>query len=224
MIKLKKKIVFFIISLVTTLSIGQYIVHADDDDHEYYEKYENHGEKEEHHKDYNGENDEKWDDDEDEEYYEDDGYYEDEENDSLAEQGKWNLWTRSMVQNDGVLPFNDSKTVNFAIEGKTIKCYVIPKNGDVFLPVQKLTEALGGQVTYYKTSKIMDAKLKDEQLIFRVNTNVVYENLTKTPMTSKTFLFNKDVYVPASVLLNAYGYSVDWQEEKQQFICQSLNK
>lgn len=223
MIKLKKKIVFFIISLVTTLSIGQYIVHADDDDHEYYEKYENHGEKEEHHKDYDGENDEKWDD-EDEEYYEDDGYYEDEENDGLAEQGKWNLWTRSMVQNDGVLPFNDSKTVNFAIEGKTIKCYVIPKNGDVFVPVQKLTEALGGQVTYYKTSKIMDAKLKDEQLIFRVNTNVVYENLTKTPMTSKTFLFNKDVYVPASVLLNAYGYSVDWQEEKQQFICQSLNK
>ncbi|MBO2536097.1 copper amine oxidase N-terminal domain-containing protein [Rummeliibacillus suwonensis] len=220
---MKKKIVFFIISLVTTLSIGQYIVHADDDDHEYYEKYENHGEKEEHHKDYDGENDEKWDD-EDEEYYEDDGYYEDEENDGLAEQGKWNLWTRSMVQNDGVLPFNDSKTVNFAIEGKTIKCYVIPKNGDVFVPVQKLTEALGGQVTYYKTSKIMDAKLKDEQLIFRVNTNVVYENLTKTPMTSKTFLFNKDVYVPASVLLNAYGYSVDWQEEKQQFICQSLNK
>lgn len=223
MIKLKKKIVFFIISLVTTLSIGQYIVHADDDDHEYYEKYENHGEKEDHHKDDDGENDERWDDDEEEEHYEDDSYYVD-ESDSLAEQGKWNLWTRSMVQNDGVLPFNDSKTVNFAIEGKTIKCYVIPKSGDVFVPVQKLTEALGGQATYYKTSKIMDAKLKDEQLIFRVNTNVVYENLTKTPMTSKTFLFNKDVYVPASVLLNAYGYSVDWQEEKQQFICQPLNK
>lgn len=194
--------------LIIGTSGGAYTAHADDDHHEYYEEHENHDEK---------------DHDDDENEYEnnyDSGYSED--NTFTSEQGQWNIWTRSLVQNIDLLPFNEAKKVTFKIENKAVEIYVIPKNGELFVPAQKLTKALGGQSTYYETSKILDTKMKEHQLIFRANTNVVFENKFKTPMPAKAFHFSKDIYVPASVILNSFGYSIDWKEGQQQFICQIL--
>lgn len=187
-------------------SNGAFIAHADDDHQEYYEEHVNHDEKE--HVDYN------------KEYEHDD--YKDEDSTYTSEQGQWNIWTRSLVQNIDTLPINEAKKATFNIENKNIELYVIPKNGELFVPAQKLTKAIGGQSTYYETSKILDIKLKEHQLIFRANTNVVYENMYKTPMSAKAFHFSKDIYVPVSVILNSFGYSIDWHEKQQRFICQSL--
>lgn len=221
MVKLKPKIGLLIIGLVTTLSVGRYSVYADDH-HDYDEKYE-HYEGEDHHdkKDYYDKyqnDDTKYYDDNDEQ--EDYGEYEA----NVTGEGTWNIWTRSIVQNDGNLPFTHSQTISMHFDNKTIKCYVIPREGTLFVPAKKVAEALNGKAHYYKTSKIMNVQLQDEQLIFRADTNVVYENLIKTPMPSKAFQFNNDLYVPVSVILNAFGYSVDWQDNKQQIICQLLDQ
>ena len=206
---MKKSIGLFLFILILGISGGAYIAHADDDHHEYYEEHENHEEKE-HDKKEHDKYENKY----------DNGYSE--ENTNTSEQGQWNIWTRSLVQNIDTLPFNNARKATFKIDNNTLKLYVIPKNGELFVPAQKIAQALGGQATYYETSKIMDIKLKDQQLIFRANTNVMYENMYKTPMPGKAFHFSKDIYVPASVILNSFGYSIEWQEKQQQFICQLI--
>ncbi|MFJ8262518.1 stalk domain-containing protein [Rummeliibacillus sp. NPDC094406] len=212
---MKKCIGLFLLILIFGTSGGAYIAHADEDHHEYYEEHEKHDEKEHDH-------DEKEHDDDEEEYENnyDNGYSED--NTYTSEQGGWNIWTRSLVQNTDTLPIKKAKKATFKIDNKTLGFYIIPKNGELFVPAQKLTKALGGQSTYYETSKILITKIKDHQLIFRADTNVVYENMFKTPMSAKAFHFSKDIYVPVSVILNSFGYSIDWQEQQQQFICQTI--
>lgn len=222
---MKKSIWILTPIMIFSLLGGQYIAQADDD--EGYEHHEKSG-------DFNGY---EHDDDHDEDKYDDhdeyehedhdeDKYYE--ENNQYAEnntvtQSQWNIWTRTATVNtDSTLPFKDAKTATFKIDNNTFKLYVVPKKGELFVPAGKLTTKLGGKSKFYKDSKIIDTNVNGNQLIFRANTNVVYENLIKTPIPAKSFEYKDDIYVPVSVILNSLGYSIDWQEGTQQFICQVL--
>jgi len=212
----KKSIWMITPIMIFCLLGGQYIAHADDDDdgNEHHEKPEHYEEQYKH-----DDHDEEQDDDK---YYEENNQYT-EDNSNTVEQGQWNIWTRSITDHtNSTLPFKDAKTATFKIDNNTFKLYVIPKKGEIFVPAGKLTKLLGGQSKYYKKSKIIDVKVNGNQLIFRANTNVAYENLVKTPIPAKAYEFNHDIYVPVSVVLNSLGYSIDWQEETQQFISQAL--
>lgn len=179
--------------IIFSLLGGQYIAHADDDD-EYDE----------------------------DKYYEENNQYL-EYNSNIVGQGQWNIWTRSITDNtNSTLPFEDAKTATFKIDNHTFKLYVIPKKGEIFVPAGKLTKLVDGQSKYYKNSKIIDLEVNGNRLIFRAETNVVYENLIKTPMSAKAYEFNHDIYVPVSVVINSLGYSIEWKEETQQFICREL--
>lgn len=215
--KVKKSIWMLTPIMVFSLLGGQYIAHADDD-----EGYEHH-EKPEHVEEYEHDDQEdEYDDHDEDKYYEENNQYA-EDNTNTDLQGQWNIWTRSTTDNtNSKLPFKDAKTATFKIDNNTFKLYVVPKKGELFVPAGKLTKILGGQSTYYKNSKIIDTNVNGNQLIFRANTNVVYENLTKTPIPAKSFEYKDDIYVPVSVILNSLGYSIDWQEGTQQFICQVL--
>ncbi|WP_102691001.1 stalk domain-containing protein [Rummeliibacillus pycnus] len=197
--------------MIFSLLGGQYIAHADDDDgYEHHEKNEHFDEEYEH------------DHDDEDKYYEE-NYQNAEDKLNTVEQGQWNIWTRSITDHtNSTLPFKEAKIATFNIDNNTFKLYVVPKKGELFVPAGKLTKLLGGQSTYYKNSKIIDTNVNGNQLIFRANTNVVYENLTKTPIPAKTFEYKHDIYVPVSVILNSLGYSIDWQQGTQQFLCQVL--
>lgn len=197
--------------MIFSLLGGQYIAQADDDDgYEHHEKNEHFDEEYEH------------DHDDEDKYYEE-NYQNAEDKLNTVEQGQWNIWTRSITDHtNSTLPFKEAKIATFNIDNNTFKLYVVPKKGELFVPAGKLTKLLGGQSTYYKNSKIIDTNVNGNQLIFRANTNVVYENLTKTPIPAKTFEYKHDIYVPVSVILNSLGYSIDWQQGTQQFLCQVL--
>lgn len=219
---MKKRIWILTPIMMFSLLGGQYIAQADDDEgYEHHEKskYFDGFEHDDHdHDKYDKHDEYEHDDDHDE--HDEEKYYE--ENNTVT-QGQWNIWTRTAtVNNDSTLPFKDAKTATFKIDNQTFQLYVVPKKGEVFVPAGKLTTKLGGNSKYYKDSKIMKTNINGNELIFRANTNVVYENLVKTPIPAKSFIYKDDIYVPISVILNSLGYSIDWQEDTQQFVCQAL--
>ncbi|WP_369436057.1 copper amine oxidase N-terminal domain-containing protein [Lysinibacillus fusiformis] len=215
--KNKKKSLVTALLVVGLLTHGV-IVQADDDhDHSY--------KKQEKYKDYD-------DDDDDESYqyemddeddYDDESYYLNEE---IYAEGIWNIWTRTVVADKGILPFVESKMVNLQVEGanKKLAFLAVPKDGQIFVPGKAVAQLLGAKATFYKTSKILAIQDQDNDLIFRAGTNVVYDNNVKTPLPALAFYLNEDLYLPISVITNGLGYIVEWQENSQMFLCQPLTK
>lgn len=208
------------ISLVVVLILAGFItndvvVHADDHKHEdkKHEKYKEY-------KDY------KDDDDDDEKYYDDDEeegetYY---FQDAVSAKGTWNIWTRTVAIDKEVLPFTNSQKVTLKVEGtnKEQTLFVIPKDGEFFVPGKAVAQVLGAKAIFYKMSKILDIQNEANELIYRAGTNVVYDNNVKIPSPAQAFYVNEELYVPISTITNGLGYVAEWQESKQMFICQPI--
>ncbi|GAB0169806.1 copper amine oxidase N-terminal domain-containing protein [Lysinibacillus sp. CTST325] len=208
------------ISLVAVLILAGFItndviVYADDHEHEdkKHEKYKEY-------KDY------KDDDDDDEKYY-----YDDEEEgdtyyfqDAVSAKGTWNIWTRTVAADKEVLPFTNSQKVTLKVEGtnKELSLFIVPKDGEFFVPGKAVAQVLGAKATFYKESKILDIQDGANELIYRAGTNVVYDNNVKTPSPAQVFYMNEELYVPISTITNGLGYIADWQESNQTFICQPI--
>ncbi|MGE7925998.1 copper amine oxidase N-terminal domain-containing protein [Viridibacillus arvi] len=167
----------------------------------------------------------------DEDYYSED-LYEDEydessNNDKLmtSEKGTWNIWTRNLAKSKEGLPFTDSKTVQLKVSAEnTVRdIYVIPKEGEFFVQGKLVSEFLGAKASFYKTSRILEVISKETKLIFRANTNVVYENNVKKPLPAISFYINEEIYLPLSTIANGLGYEVEWQENDNMFLCQKLS-
>lgn len=193
-------ILFFLIGSLTSLSIVQ----ADDDEYEDDNEYEEY---------------------EDYEDYEDDEYYYDETNtaNELAE-GNWYIWNKDVVSNKIELPFKDAKHVNIKTTNAedTLSVYVVPLEGEYFIPGKAVSQFLGATATFYEKSNILEVTSGEVELIFRSNTNVVYEKGLKMRMPGNSFSLNEDVYLPISVLANGLGYSVEWNEQDNSFVFQAL--
>lgn len=199
----------------------KYEDHEREDNYEDYEDYEYEGNDEDY-EDYEGENDEDYEDD-----YEESGYYEQggytnytTVTQPVTPASTWNIWTRETVNTKGNLPFTEAKTVTMkrANSTATIKSYVVPRDGEIFVPAQDVAGFLNADATYYPTSTILEVKSATAELVFRANTNVVYENNTKTPLPASAFTMNDTVYVPISALTNGLGYTVEWQEVSNSFV------
>ncbi|MGE7920055.1 stalk domain-containing protein [Viridibacillus sp. NPDC093762] len=171
--------------------------------------------------------------DDDEDYYYED-LYEDEyeydesgDDDELKtiEKGTWNIWTRNLAKNKENLPFTDSKTVQLKISTNNAirDIYVIPKDGEFFVQGKVVSEFLGAKASFYKTSRILEVTSKETKLLFRANTNVVYENNVKMPLPAISFYINEEIYLPLSAIVNGLGYVVEWQERDNMFLCQKLS-
>lgn len=193
-------ILFFLIGSLTSLSIVQ----ADDDEYEDDNEYEEYEEYED---------------------YEDDEYYYDETNtaNELAE-GNWYIWNKDVVSNKIELPFKDAKHVNIKTTNAedTLSVYVVPLEGEYFIPGKAVSQFLGVTATFYEKSNILEVTSGEVELIFRSNTNVVYEKGLKMRMPGNSFSLNEDVYLPISVLANGLGYSVEWNEQDNSFVFQAL--
>lgn len=201
------------------------IVKADDDEydrdneeHERYEGYErNHDERE----------DEDHDDRDDEEYEEDEEYGEYGDQSSYesnqTQQAYWNIWTRdtnTSVTED--LPVQEAKEIAVELNGKTVNLYVVPLNGQLLVSGEKMAKLLGIEYKFYKQSRIVEVSDNTEELIVRAGTNVAYENNIKTPMPANALYYEKSVYLPLSVMANAFGYRVNWNAEKGSIILEKI--
>ncbi|MFF5994436.1 copper amine oxidase N-terminal domain-containing protein [Lysinibacillus sp. KU-BSD001] len=201
-----------IVILVWALANGG-IVKADDDDY-YDDDYEDY---EDYEYDYDEEYDDDYDYDEEYEYYND-------QTDVITNMNTWHIWTRTTVVNKGELPFHETKLVQFKLEneGDALSLYVIPLDGELFVPGKAIAEMLGAEATLYDTSEILEVTTRNTELLFRAGTNVVYDNKLKSPMPATAFYMNDHVYIPISVITNGLGYVAEWQEESDTVVCKSL--
>lgn len=209
----KKYSVLAALLLSSTILAG--VAQADDD-----EEYEGGEYYEDEYEEYEGD-----------EYYEneDENYYENNDYTNYTTvtpvaTSSWNVWTKETSNTKGDLPFSEAKNVKIAVanSSKTTDFYVIPRDGEFFVPAKKVAEFLGADTTFYPTSKILEVKGKTTELIFRAGTNVVYELDTKTALPSEAFYMNNEVYVPISVMTNGLGYAVEWQDQQNTFACTQL--
>ena len=199
------------------------IASADDDyedDEEWYERHEHEDEEREY------EEDEYWEDDAEESYNENAPAYENgTQYESTATQGSfWNLWTRELgsTSTNSNLPFQEAKEVSIELNNTSELFYMIPQNGQLLVPGEKVAAFLGATSHYYQQSRILEIKKEQEELIVRAGTNAVYENMVKTPMPIQAFYYEKSVYVPISVIANALGYRVSWDAAKSAIILQEI--
>ncbi len=217
-VSMKKKrsslILAFLVTCTFTFGLS---VRADDDNEHEYKKHEKYDDDDRYEYDHDDDDDRYEYDDEDESYN---------TNGEVYEKGTWNIWTRELVMEKEVLPFSTSKLVNLKVVdmNKELNFYVIPKDGEFFVPGKTVAQLLGAKATFYKTSKILDIKYQENELVFRSGTNVVYDNNVKTPLPASSFYLNEELYVPISVITNGLGYVVEWQEDNQMFLCQLLIK
>lgn len=192
---------------------------ANADDEEDYKKYEG-----DVHKKHNDD----YDDDEEEDDYD---YYKEEDDYEYYDQrypetnsNTWNIWTRSTYVNKGELPLKEAKEIQLKLENNnnTVSLYLIPLDGEIYVPGKIVAELLGAKVVNYDDSKILEINKAGTELIFRAGTNVVYYNEIKTPIPAVTFYLNDNIYVPISVISNGLGYVAEWQEMNNAVVLKLL--
>ncbi len=210
----KFTIVFFLLFAVSPFSP---IVNADHKEKKEYKK--------EHKEKYRYE---KHDDDDDDEKYEyeengkDDEIYQ--ESNSFSASSFWNVWTReagNYTNND--LPFQDAKEVNLELNQQSTKFFIMPQNGQLLISSEKIANFLGVEVEFFPQSEILVISNKKNELIIRTGTNAVYENMVKTPMPAQAVNYENSIYIPISVIANAFNYRVSWDAEKETILLQTIN-
>lgn len=139
-------------------------------------------------------------------------------------QNYWNIWTRdTTVSTNDNLPIQEAKEMTFELDGKSEKLLVIPSNGQLLVSGEKMAKMLGVKYKFYEQSRIFVMSNNNEELIVRAGTNAAYENMVKTPIPTKVIYYEKSVFLPVSVISNAFGYSVDWNAEKSTFVLTLFN-
>ena len=133
----------------------------------------------------------------------------------------WDVWSRSVATNIGELPFAISKPVTIENQdGQQLNSYVIPSQGEMMIATVTIAQLVGAEVTYYPTNNIAEMKLDGKELIVKSGSNAVYENGVKTPMPVEAMMYQDQLYIPISVLTNALGLTVTWDETTQTFLIQ----
>ncbi|MED3662862.1 copper amine oxidase N-terminal domain-containing protein [Ureibacillus sp. FSL K6-8385] len=185
---------------------------VDQADYHYREKFEKYDDND----DYFGEKFRKHDDDDDDDYKWGRSEYNFQGN--LGRPSYWNIWTRDTnVTVSNNLPVQEAKTVPFELDGKTTNLLVLPSDGQLLVSGEKMADFLGIKSKFYGQSRILELSKNGEELIVRAGTNAAYENMVKTPLPTKAIYYEKTVYLPVSVIANAFGYSVDWDESTGTF-------
>ena len=144
---------------------------------------------------------------------------------SVVQPSYWNIWTRdSNVTVSSNLPVQEAKTFAFQLNGKTENFFVLPSNGQLLVSGEKMADLLGVKSKFYKQSRILELSDNQEELIVRAGSNAAYENMVKTPMPTTAIYYEKTVYLPVSVIANAFDYSVNWDENNEMFILEPFHK
>ncbi|WP_075980059.1 copper amine oxidase N-terminal domain-containing protein [Bacillus massilinigeriensis] len=239
---MKKFSKWLMIPLTIALVVGLFssIVNADDDDHEKYGEY---GEYEKHEKSHDGfilDDDEEYeherhgeyDDDDEYDKHDDEGYEKDGYKDggfrgnqsTISQSSFWNIWTREAVTSiNNDLPFQNAQEVEIELNQQTEKLFMLPQNGQLLISSEQLGKFIGAKTTFYQQSKILVISKGKKELIVRAGTNAVYEDMVKTPIPTKSLYYENSIFVPISVIANAFDYRVNWDAQKEIMTLQSIN-
>lgn len=130
----------------------------------------------------------------------------------------WNIWTRDTQLIPASLPFTTTKRVTLRDEqSKTHQLTIVVKEQELFVDVYTMANLLEANAVIYPKSQLAEVKNDQVTLLFKSQTNVVYENLQKQPLPATTFMNGYKMYVPLRVITNALGYVFEWDQANQQF-------
>lgn len=212
----KRRILFIFVVCIFFLSFSlETFVLADDDhyeDDERKERYYDWEDEDEH--DEKANSYEEWNE---EESNDQDEYYErDNLNNSSQIQSFWNIWVReTTISETENLPVQNPQDVDILLGNQREKMYIIPRNGQLLVSVEKIAQQLQVDFQFYEQSKIVEIHKGDTELIVRSGSNVAYENMVRVPMPTKAYFMENSLYLPISVITNAFGYRVNWNNEGQ---------
>lgn len=215
--KNKLKWIVFLFILVIGAFSAQLGVLADDDDDDERGYYEENGRNQ-----YEDEEDEDKDN-----YEEEDGYYEEDggyQQQSPTQKGYWNFWIREAVSSqDPQLPITSPSDVKIKTDGLISSIHVVPRDGQLLVPGDKIAKLMNAKVDFYEKSRILVITKNNAELIVRAGSNAAYENKNKTPMPIQAQFIEKSLYIPISVAANSLGYRVFWNEAEQSLVLENLS-
>lgn len=222
--KISKLLIFIVVLFFVIQSVN--IVKADDYHHNNSYKYHKH-----HKHDYDDRDD--WDDyydgDYDHDKYKWKGDYKSKSNkqflNKIVQPSYWNIWTRTTnISSNENLPVKETKEIPFELNEKTENLLILPANGQLLVSGEKMAKFLNLKYKFYNQSRILEISNNKEELIVRAGSNAAYENMIKTPMPVTAIYYEKTVFLPVSVIANAFGYSVNWNEKKETISLQPFNE
>lgn len=132
----------------------------------------------------------------------------------------WLTWKRTNEKNpSATLPFTGQTTIPVQVNNQLSKTLtVIPVNGQAFIQASDFSSLLDATVTYYDKIGVVEVVKQNKELLFKLQSNVAYENMTKTPIEEAPFVIDNELYLPINVLANGLGYSLTWNEQTKTMI------
>ncbi|MCP8971305.1 copper amine oxidase N-terminal domain-containing protein [Ectobacillus ponti] len=150
-----------------------------------------------------------------EEEYENEDEYEEERQEMPAPAPSraeyWYQWSRSAAAPQSVetLPISQNGPFGIQEAGKErVVLPVIPREGQLFVPIQEMSAYLQAQATLYPNSGIVEVKKGTRMFVVRSGSKVIYENGRKTPMPAAVFEQDGKLYIPLAVLANTLGFTI----------------
>jgi len=152
----------------------------------------------------------------------------------------WRSWVRGDVLRDGtienlvvepfeleyvnnieVLVMDSNPVVERLSDGRsqyrgellTFDAPPIVKDGNVLLPVRRISESLGLAVDWDEASRTVTIKNDDVELRLQVGGNVLHKNDREIVLDVSPELINNRVFVPLEVVTEGIGAHATWNEE-----------
>lgn len=113
----------------------------------------------------------------------------------------------------------DYPKANIKLNGAEVelKDSAINKNGTTYYPFRELLELVGAEVSWDQETRTAKGILDETSVEFPINSNEYRVNGEKMnlPKGQKTFIEKDKTYIPIRYLMEAFGYTVDWDQESQ---------
>ena len=88
-------------------------------------------------------------------------------------------------------------------------------NNRTMVPMRKIFEALGAEVTWDNATQTAKAVKGDMTVEITIGSNTMYSSGTPVEIDSPALLLRSRTYVPVRFISNALGAKVDWDNAKQ---------
>lgn len=137
----------------------------------------------------------------------------------------WNVWTREPFTSPNTdLPLQVAREVIIEVEQKNnAMLFAVPQSGQLLVSGEKVAKLLGLKTEFFPLSGILVVSDNQNELIIRAGSNASFENMRKTPMPTQALFYENSIFLPISVLANAFNYRVSWSVEKEAILLQPIN-
>jgi hypothetical protein len=86
----------------------------------------------------------------------------------------------------------------------------VDENGRTLVPVRKLLEAIGAELSYNQEKQTVSAVRGDTAVIIKIGEKEITVNGHETATDTKAVIKDGRTYLPARAILEAFGYSLSW--------------